>query len=302
MSLPPPSYFLLSKDLENRKELSTGVLALESAVITHGLPRPLNYEVASDLENIARENGAIPATIAVLEGYIHIGLSAAELKYLSTISNPIKISRRDFISAIHQKNTGGTTVAGTLFAAQKSGIRVFATGGIGGVHEMESLDISADLQALSKTPMIVVCSGGKSILDLPATLEYLETMSVPVIGYQTDEFPGFYSRESGLPVNLRLDTPDEIIDFSRVHKKLGLESSILVCQPLSTKDEIPKMELNRIITESKMEAKKNGIFGQSLTPFLLKKISELTSGKSLEANRTLLINNTKLGAEIAVKI
>jgi pseudouridylate synthase len=294
-----PSIYKLSHEIFNIGGLSQGILALESAVITHGLPRPFNWEVAVELENITRTIGATPATIALINGIIHIGLSADELKELSEINNPVKISRRDFSSTIFHKRTGGTTVAGTMFAAFSAGIQVFATGGIGGVHDIESMDISADLQSLADTPMIVVCSGGKSILNLPATLEYLETMSVPVVGFQTDEFPSFYSRNSGLPVSIRLETSKEIIDFAQVHWNLGMKSSILVCQPVPPEFEIPRKEMEKAMVNSKREAKIQGIHGQALTPFLLSRISELTSGKSLSANRALLFNNAKLGAEIA---
>jgi pseudouridylate synthase len=295
-------YYMFSPEIRDQNNPSSGILALESAVITHGLPKPINYEIATALENSTRDNGVIPATIAVIEGIIHIGLTNEELQYLAAKSNLVKISRRDFGSAIFHGQSGGTTVAGTMFAAYQAGIRVFATGGIGGVHEVETLDISTDLQTLSDTPMIVVCSGAKSILDLHATLEYLETMSVPVIGYGTKDFPGFYSRQSGLHLNISLNSPEEVIKFAQVHWDLGLKSAVLVCQPIPESCEIPLTEIESIISKSKAEAKKAGIFGQKLTPFLLSRISEMTNGKSLEANRSLLLNNAKLGSEIAKTI
>ncbi len=275
-------------------------LALESTVITHGLPRPENLNLARSMERVARENGAVPATIAVLDGDIHIGLSDLELERLA--SEPIvrKISRRDFAAAIVKKESGGTTVAGTMFAAHQAGMRVFATGGIGGVHEVETLDISTDLQALADTPMVVVCAGAKAILDLPATLEYLETMAVPVVGFGTNEFPAFYSRQSGLSTSLRLDSPEEIVHFARIHWELGLRTGVLVCQPLPPEDEMPRQIVEPAIEQARREAREQHLHGQALTPFLLNRLSELTNGASLKANLALLLNNARLGAHIAV--
>jgi pseudouridine-5'-phosphate glycosidase len=213
--------------------------------------------------------------------------------------NPRKISRRDFAAAILKKENGGTTVAGTMFAAHHSGIKVFATGGIGGVHEVETLDISSDLQALADTPMIVVCAGAKAILNLPATIEYLETMGVPVIGYGTDEFPAFYSRGSGLRVSLRLDSPQEVVDFTEIHMGIGRKNAVLVCQPLSPEDEIPHEMIDSAIQQARQQADALGIQGPSLTPFLLARLSELTGGESLKANLLLLKNNARLAAQIA---
>jgi len=275
------------------------LVALESTVITHGLPRPQNWELARDLTQIVRENGAIPATIAVLDGEIHVGLTDDELERLANEKNVRKISRRDFATALFRKECGGTTVAGTMFAADKAGINVFATGGIGGVHEVDTLDISTDLQALADTPMIVVCAGAKAILNLPATLEYLETMAVPVIGYGTDEFPAFYSRSSGLPVSARLETPQDVVQFSRIHWDLGMRSSILICQPISFEDEIPREKIDSAIQRARRDAHERGIQGQSLTPFLLSRLSDLTAGASLQANLALLKSNARLAAHIA---
>ena len=275
------------------------LLALESTVITHGLPRPQNLDLARDMESVVREQGATPATIAVLDGGIHIGLTDAELVQLANADNVRKISRRDFATAILKKESGGTTVAGTMFAAHKAGIPVFATGGIGGVHDLDTFDISNDLQALADTPMIVVCAGAKAILDLPVTLEYLETMAVPVIGFGTEEFPAFYSRHSGLPVSVRLDSPQEIALFAKAHWDLGMKSAILVCQPLSIEEEIPRQKLDGTIQQARREAHAQGIHGQPLTPFLLARLSELTGGASLKANLVLLNNNAKLAAHIA---
>ena len=275
------------------------LLALESTVITHGLPRPQNLDLARAMERVVRENDASPATVAVLDGEIHIGLTDAELERLASLDHVRKISRRDFATAIVKKESGGTTVAGTLFAAHRVGIRVFATGGIGGVHDIETFDISTDLQALADTPMVVVCAGAKAILNLPATLEYLETISVPVIGYGTDEFPAFYSHSSGLPVSARLDSPAEVVAFAKAHWEIGMHSAILVCQPLSVEEELPREKVDGAITQAQKEARQQGIHGQALTPFLLARLSELTGGESLRANLRLLLNNARLAAQIA---
>jgi pseudouridine-5'-phosphate glycosidase len=291
--------FLYSFTVNVAVQSGNPLVALESSVITHGLPRPNNLLLAREMEHIVFENGATPATIALLDGIIHIGLTDMELERLTYEDAIRKISRRDFATAIIKKETGGTTVAGTMFASLRAGIRVFATGGIGGVHGVETLDISADLQSLSDTPMIVVCSGAKAILDMPATLEYLETMSVPVIGFGTDEFPAFYSRESGLPVSARLDSPLEIVEFAKSHWEVGMKSAVLVCQPLSIEDELPRNKVASEIIQACSEAKKQGIHGQPLTPFLLKRLADLTGGLSLKANLALLLNNARLAAQIA---
>ncbi|MEW6029924.1 MAG: pseudouridine-5'-phosphate glycosidase [Chloroflexota bacterium] len=288
----------------NRKDLytlqgSSPLLALESTVITHGLPRPQNLELARAMEAEVRRGGATPATIAVLDGKIRVGLTDEELVRLAEADSPLKISRRDFATAIAKKASGGTTVAGTMFAAHKAGIRVFATGGIGGVHRESRFDVSTDMQALADTPMVVVCAGAKSILDLPATLETLETLSVPVVGYGTDEFPAFFSRSSGLPVSARLDTPQEVAAFANAHWDIGMESAVLVCQPISLEDEIPREEIDPAEEQASREAVEQGISGQRLTPFLLQRVNELTSSRSLRANLSLLLNNARLAAQIA---
>jgi pseudouridylate synthase len=288
--------------IKQAMQSSYPVVALESTVITHGLPRPLNLEMARDMEKIVRENGATPATIAIIDGRIRIGLTSSELERLANEDGVRKISRRDFATAMIKKECGGTTVAGTMFIAHQIGIKVFGTGGIGGVHELETLDYSTDLQSLADTSMVVVCAGAKAILNLPATLEYLETMSVPVIGYGTDEFPAFYSRQSGLPVSIRLDSPHEIVDFTKAHWGIGMKSAILVCQPISSADEIPHDKLNGAILQARREAFDKGIHGQPLTPFLLSRMNTLTSGASLKANVALLLNNGRLAAQIAVAL
>ena len=291
--------FQLSPEITRALSLGAPIVALESTVITHGLPHPQNLELARDMEKQIRDNGATPATIALLDGKIRIGLSDQELIRLSESQSTLKVSHRDFATAIVKKADGGTTVAGTMYAANMAGIKVFATGGIGGVHKESAFDISTDLRSLAEIPTIVVCAGAKAILDLPATLEYLETMGVPVVGYQTDEFPAFYSRESELGVSARLDTPAEIAEFAKAHWNLGMRSGILVTNPIPETESISKSKMEPIIAQASAEAIEQGIHGQKLTPFLLGRISELTKGKSLKANLALLLNNARLAAEIA---
>ncbi|MBK8780419.1 MAG: pseudouridine-5'-phosphate glycosidase [Anaerolineales bacterium] len=291
--------FQLSPEITRALSMGAPIVALESTVITHGLPHPQNLELARDMEKQVRDNGATPATVALLDGKIRIGLSDLELIRLSESESTLKVSHRDFATAIVKKADGGTTVAGTMYAANMAGIKVFATGGIGGVHKESAFDISTDLRSLAEIPTIVVCAGAKAILDLPATLEYLETMGVPVIGYQTDEFPAFYSRESGLGVSARLDSPEEIAEFAKAHWNLGMRSGILVTNPIPETESISKSKMEPIIAKASAEAIEQGIHGQKLTPFLLSRISELTKGKSLKANLALLLNNARLAAEIA---
>jgi pseudouridine-5'-phosphate glycosidase len=287
-----------SEVMEGRKGLSP-IVALESTVLTHGLPRPQNLQLAHDMERAVRENGATPATVGFLDGRLYVGLSETELHRLVNEKEVYKVGPRDFATVISRKASGGTTVAGTMLACKHADIKVFATGGIGGVHRESSFDISADLQALGTIPMIVVCAGAKAILDLPATLEYLETMSVPVVGYGTDEFPAFYSRESGLDVSVKLDTPQEIVAFAKAHWKAGLQSAILVANPIPVADAIPASEMEPIIRKASEEAQEKKIHGKELTPFLLQRISELTGGKSMASNLSLLLNNARLAAQIA---
>ncbi|HNB35891.1 MAG TPA: pseudouridine-5'-phosphate glycosidase [Anaerolineales bacterium] len=289
----------LSTEITRALNLGAPIVALESTVITHGLPQPQNLELARNMEKNVRDAGAVPATVALLDGKIRLGLSDEELVRLSESASTLKVSHRDFATAIVKKVNGGTTVAGTMLAANMTGIKVFATGGIGGVHKESAFDISTDLKALAETPMIVVCAGAKAILDLPATLEYLETMGVPVVGYQTDEFPAFYSRESGLNVSARLDSPKEIADFAKAHWSLGLKSAILVTNPVPEAEAISQSKMEPIIAKASAEAIDKGIHGQALTPFLLGRISELTKGKSLKSNLALLLNNARLAGEIS---
>ena len=294
-----PSPFSQSAEVLRALQSGNPVVALESTVITHGLPYPQNNQLARDMESRVRSEGATPATIALIDGKIRIGLTDDELLRLSEFKSPLKVSHRDFATAIVKKSSGGTTVAGTMLAANQVGIKVFATGGIGGVHKESSFDISTDLRSLAETPMIVVCAGAKAILDLPATLEYLETMGVPVVGFQTDKFPEFYSRDGSLDVSVRLDAPQEIADFAKAHWSLGLQSAVLVTNPIPGTDGIPKSEMEPIINQASKEATDQKVHGQALTPFLLQRISELTKEKSLRANLALLLNNASLAAQIA---
>ena len=293
-----PAHFRVLDEVQHALTSDSPVVALESTVITHGLPAPHNLRLARDMEAGVRSREATPATIAILDGSVRVGLTDAELESLA--NHPaIKVSLRDFATAITKKINGGTTVAGTMFAAHKVGIKVFATGGIGGVHKESRMDISTDMQALATIPMIVVCAGAKSILDLPATLEYLETMGVPVLGYGTDEFPAFFSRHSGLKVSARVDSPQEVAAFARTHWGLGLQSGILVCQPIPEEFEIPREDIDSIEEQASQEAIEKRISGQALTPFLLQRVNELSGGRSMHSNIAFLLNNAGLAAEIA---
>jgi pseudouridine-5'-phosphate glycosidase len=294
-----PKNFRLSIQVARALETGQPVIALESAVISHGLPYPQNLETAQDMEQIIKSGGVVPATVAILKGEICIGLNIEQLKFLAQTDDLYKISRRDIALAIIHKKSGGTTVAGTLIAARAAGIHILATGGIGGVHRYAPFDISPDLPELGRTPMIVVCAGAKAILDLPATLEYLETLGVPVLGYQTDDFPAFYIRRSGLKVMERVDSPEEIVNIARTHWELGLQSAILVVVPVPDDAALPEDQMESAITQAVQEAEHSKISGQAMTPFLLKRVAELTYGDSLKANLALLKNNALIAAAIA---
>jgi pseudouridine-5'-phosphate glycosidase len=275
------------------------VVALESTLITHGLPRPKNLEVARALEAAVHQSGAVPATIAVLSGQLTVGLTDEQLAYLAEADNIRKCSRRDLPIVIGQGEDGATTVAGTMIVAHMAGIRVFATGGIGGVHRGHPFDVSADLLELGRTPVTVVCAGAKAILDLPLTLEVLETQGVPVIGYGTDEFPAFYARSSGLPVDARCDTPEEVAAVVRTRDKLSLPAGTLVAVPIPSDDELPADQAEMAIARALAEAEARGIKGKEVTPFLLTRVSELTGETSLRANVALLLNNARVASAIA---
>ena len=295
-----PKQYAFSKSLIQAQQLGAPIVALESAVITHGLPHPENLNLALDMESIVRKQGANPATVALLEGKIHIGLTETQLNKLSKMEDTRKISVRDFGIALAGSLSGGTTVGATLFVAEQAGIRVFATGGIGGVHRNAPFDVSADLIQLGKSPVLVVCAGVKSILDLPATREVLETQGVPVIGYQTDEFPAFYTRKSGLTVDQRVETPDEAAQIALQAWEAGLRSAILLLVPPPDEDALPADVMENAIQNALAEAEQLGIHGSATTPFLLNRVSALTGGESLRANLSLLRNNARLAAQVAV--
>ncbi|WGI20379.1 pseudouridine-5'-phosphate glycosidase [Amylibacter sp. IMCC11727] len=291
---------------EVRAALDAGkpVVALESTIITHGMPYPANLETARGVEDVVRDNGAVPATIAIIDHEIHIGLSAERLEWLAQAKDVMKLSRADLAFAVAHGRTGATTVAATMICAALAGISVFATGGIGGVHKgaEDTFDISADLLELAQTPVTVVCAGAKAILDLPMTMEVLETNGVPVIGYQTDVLPAFWSRESDIAIPLRSDTAAAIAAAHQMRATLGLKGGQLVANPIPTEAELSRAYLEPIIAQAVSEAEAQGIAAKGVTPFLLGRIVELTEGKSLTANIALVRNNAKLASEIAVSL
>ena len=295
------NYMDLNPEVAKALDEGLPVVALESTIIAHGMPYPKNVETALAVEDVIRGNGAVPATIGILGGRIKIGMTKEEIEYMAHAENVLKVSRRDLPLVISKKLDGATTVAGTMIAAHMAGIKLFVTGGIGGVHRGagESFDISADLEELKMTDMTVVCAGAKAILDIPATLEYLETSGVPVIAYGADEIPAFYSRSSGQKANCRLDTPEEIGALIRMKEQLGLKGGILVTCPIPEKDEIPASEINAVIDQAIRDADAQGIKGKDVTPFLLARVKDLTEGRSLEANVKLVLNNADVGSRIA---
>lgn len=298
------NYMTILPEVKEALEQGKPVVALESTIISHGMPYPENVKTAKMLENIIREEGAIPATIAILNGEIKIGLTSEELELLGTDQNVAKVSRRDLPVVLAQEGHGATTVAATMYLASLAGIQVFATGGIGGVHRgaETTFDVSADLNELGMTNVAVICAGAKAILDLPLTLEKLETLGVPVLGYGTSEFPAFYSRTSGLEVDQEVKSPLEVAKILKAKWDLGLDGGVVIGNPIPEKDEIPAAEINKTIEAALKEADKKGIKGKDSTPFLLDKVKELTEGKSLEANIELVKNNTQVGARIAVEL
>ena len=295
-------YLNVSPEVKEAIAAGKPVVALESTIISHGMPYPQNVETALNVEKIIRDNGAVPATIAIIKGRITVGCTKDEIEYLGKKGLAVtKASRRDLPVLLSRGDDGATTVTTTMIGAALAGIRVFATGGIGGVHRgaETTMDISADLEELAQTPVLVVCAGAKSILDLGLTLEYLETKGVPVIGYKTKELPAFYTTHSGFQVDYRLDTPQEIADAFRVKLDCGLAGGMLVTNPIPDEYAMDLDYINQNIDEAIEEAKKLGIHGKETTPFLLDKIQKLTGGSSLKANIQLVYNNAKLGAEIA---
>lgn len=298
MTKPPMTY---SDEVSAALSSGAPVVALESTIITHGMPYPQNVETARAVEAEVRAHGAVPATIAVLEGALHIGLSDTELETLAKARDVAKMSRADLAVIMSQGRTGATTVAATMIAAHLAGIRVFATGGIGGVHQgaETSFDVSADLHELARTPVTVVAAGAKAILDIPKTLEVLETLGVPVIAHGQNDFPAFWSRSSGLRAPLRLDTPQQIAQALEQRQALGLAGGQLVANPIPVEAEISRQELGPIIETAQADAETQGITGKAVTPFLLDRIYALTAGASLEANIALVLNNARLAAAIA---
>lgn len=296
-----PDYLTLSPDVAEAIAANAPIVALESTIITHGMPYPQNLETARRVEDEVRAAGAVPATIAILEGRLHVGLTRTELEALAQAKDVMKLSRADLAVALATGRTGATTVAATMIAANLAGIGVFATGGIGGVHKgaEASFDISADLMELAQTPVTVVAAGAKAILDIPKTLEVLETQGVPVIAFGQDGFPAFWSRESGLSAPLRMDRAEDIAASAMMRARLGLPGGQLVANPIPESDEIAAETLAPIIAQAQAEADAQGITGKSVTPFLLQRIFELTEGRSLTANIALVLNNARLAAAIA---
>lgn len=294
-------YLDIRSDIAEALAAGAAVVALESTIIAHGLPWPDNLHCAHALETIVRDAGAIPATIGICQGRIKIGLGEAELEYFAKSENIIKLSRRDLAALITKRGDGATTVAATMICAHLAGIRVFATGGIGGVHRgvEKTMDISADLTELARTPVTVVCAGAKSILDLAKTLEVLETYGVPVLGYQSDQFPAFYLRNSGLPVDHQVDSVVEVAKIIETHQQLGLSSGTLVSVPIPEQFALLEDDVEHWIEQALAEADKNHIIGKAITPFLLERIVELSEGKALQANLELVKNNTRVATEIA---
>ncbi len=293
-----------SRDVADAKARGLPLVALESTIITHGMPYPGNIDMARSVEAIIRAEGAVPATIAVLNGVLYIGLEEPQLEALAQTRDAMKVSRADLPFSIAEGRTGATTVAATMIAAALGGVRVFATGGIGGVHRgaEESFDISADLEELARTAVIVVCAGAKAILDIPKTLEVLETRGVPVVTFGSRDFPAFWSRVSGFASPLTLDSAEGIARFQSVREQMGIDGGMLIANPVPEQDEIGRDEMEGFISQAIDAAEEDGISGKSVTPYLLSKIFDLTNGRSLKTNIALVENNARLAARIAVAL
>jgi len=304
MVAAPHPELTLSRDVAAALAESRPVVALESTLITHGLPYPANVETALAMEAAVREGGAQPATIAILKGRLTIGISADDIESLASrpAGSVRKCSRRDLPIVTGLGTDGATTVAGTMIVAHMAGIRVFSTGGIGGVHRGHPFDVSADLMELGRTPVAVVCSGAKSILDLPLTLEVLETQGVPVIGVGTDTLPAFYTRSSGLPIDACVATPEEAARIIDAHRRIGASHGILFAVPVPQADELPQAAAERAIERATRDADERGIHGKALTPFVLARVTELTEGEARRANVALLVNNARVGGQIATAL
>jgi pseudouridylate synthase len=297
-------YLDINFEVKEALEAGRPVVALESTIISHGMPYPKNVETALNVEKIIRDNGAIPATIAIINGKLKVGLTKEEVEFLGKEKGVIKTSRRDLPFIVAQGLTGATTVAATMIIADLAGIKIFATGGIGGVHRgaAETFDISADLEELAITNVAVVCAGAKSILDIGLTLEYLETKGVPVIGFNTDELPAFYTRKSGFKVDYNIDSEKVLAESLKAKWDLGLNGGVVVASPIPEEFAMDFDEINNAINEALRESEEKGIKGKESTPFLLSKVKELTKGESLESNIQLVYNNARLGAKIAVEL
>lgn len=298
-------YLEINPEVKKALEEGKAVVALESTIISHGMPYPQNKETALNVEKIIRENGAVPATIAILNGKLKVGLTAEEIDYLGKKGRKVvKVSRRDIPFIISKKLDGATTVAATMIIADLAGIRVFGTGGIGGVHRgaQQTFDISADLQELAHTNVAVVCAGAKSILDLGLTLEYLETQGVPVVGFGTEELPAFYTRKSGFKVDYRIDTEKDLALALKAKWDLGLNGGMVVANPIPEQYQMDYDTINKAIDEALKEAEEKGIKGKETTPFLLAKVADITGGDSLESNIQLVYNNVKVAARLAVEL
>lgn len=297
------SYLDINPEVQEALDNGNAVVALESTIISHGMPYPRNVETALNVEKIIRENGAVPATIAILNGRIKIGLTEEEIEYLGKTPGIIKTSRRDIPFIVARGLDGATTVSGTMIGASLAGIKFFATGGIGGVHRgaETTFDISADLQELANTDVAVICAGAKSILDIGLTLEYLETMGVPVVGYGTDEMPAFFTRKSGFGVDYRVDDTTDLAKSLKAKWNLGLDGGVVVANPIPKQYEIDYDLINNATNAAVLEAKEKGIHGKESTPFLLSRITEITKGSSLDTNIELVYNNAKVGAQLAVE-
>lgn len=299
------SHLTITEEVKDALAEGRAVVALESTIISHGMPYPQNVETALEVERIVRSEGAVPATIAILDGQLKAGLATADIERIGRLGHKVtKASRRDLPFLVTQKKPGATTVAATMIIAEMAGISIFATGGIGGVHRgaSDTFDISADLQELANTNVAVVSAGVKAILDLPLTLEYLETHGIAVIGYQTDEFPAFYTRHSGLNVDYRLDKPSEIADCLNSKWSMGLKGGMIIANPIPASDSLDPTYISKIIQQALDTAESNGIKGKAVTPFLLAKVKELTQGKSLVSNVALVLNNARLASKIALHL
>ena len=294
-------YITYSDEVKKALENNLPIVALESTIISHGMPYPKNLETAKECEEVIRKNGCIPATIAILDGKLKVGLNEEELEYLAKAGNVIKASRRDIPYIVANGLNGATTVSGTMYVAELAGIKVFATGGIGGVHRdlYEAFDVSNDIESLDKSNVLVVCAGVKSILDIPNTLEFLETKGVPVLGYQTSIMPAFYTRESDYKVNYMVSSPLEVAKIMHAKWELGLNGGVLLANPIKVEDSYDKAEIDNAINLALAEAKERNITGKEITPFLLGKIKDITGGASLEANIKLVLNNCDVAAKVA---